>query len=566
MRRFPARLILLLWGAGALAQQPTTDPAAQSPTVPVIKPSTDEPEDRVRKDNRQPLPTPLEEREIERRKFDPFDPTVRDDDQSAEDKEKEKEKEEREAEQRRDSDRKPLPGSIAADEAHEAAAKNGGPRVVGDDDADAQAPQYTGPAVLSHSYTLSSGLIPDDLTWREFFGVSSVYDTGLNAAATGPQGQLLAPSGPGFNFSWGISGRHKFHRDSLGVSYTGGRPWYSQGDQYAGLTNRLIVDYTHVVSSRLFIKFTGTGAFLSQSSALGSLAQGPVTSVADINTAATPTAPVYDSGSKTFTTGVNVSWQQSARLSFTAGASYFVTMYRTPGLIGMGGEQFQANMNYRLTSQTTAGIFYSYSMYVFQSGQGTTNSYSIGGLFSHSFNRSTRLQLRAGGGTRESLELQPVPLNPLSAALFGLTSEIVDGYQKSFTEDISASLTKDFGSRETASVSYSKGVTPGNGLILAGTSETISATTSLRVFGRYAISASMGRQSITSTLGTESLSNVIDFFHVSSSRPLNHSMTLNFGADYRYYQISQFAGLRNEVSLNCGFMWNRTERRLWPLW
>jgi hypothetical protein len=565
MRWFPVRLVLVLWGAVALAQQPSVDPASQSApgqipsaSAPVNKPATDEPEDRVRKDNREPPPTPLEEREKEIRRFDPLD---RDDDQAAAEKAKEKEaREAREAQQRRDSDETPLPGSVAAGES-----RNRGPQVVGGDETGAPAPGYAGPAVLSHTYTLNGSLIPDDLKWTSFFRLSSVYDSGVNAYATGPQGSVQNSLGLGFNAAWGISGRHKFHRDSVGIAYNGGRSWYTEGSQYAGLNNRIAVDYTHVVSRRLSFKFTGTGSIFSQSYTLQNEASGPQTPVADMNVGTTPILQIFDDGIKTFSTGITASWQQNSRLSYTAGVSYFDTMYDNPALLGVTGEQAQGNVNYRLTSRTTAGLFYTFSVYSFPHGAGTSDSNTIGGLYSYAFNRATRLQLRAGGGITETLALQTVPLNPIVASLYGFSTEIVDGYYRVLNQDISATFTKDFSPRETVSLTYSKGIAPGNGIFLSTVSEVIAVSAAMKILGRYPVMISMGRQSLSSAVQNTG-SYVNEYVHISGSRALNHTVSLSYGADYHYYQIAGIAGLRNEVSLSCGIMWNHTDGRLWPLW
>jgi hypothetical protein len=555
MKRFPVQLILVLWGAIVLAQQPSTDPASQS--APVVKPATDEPDDRVRKDDRQPAPTPLEQHEKEIRQFDPLDPG---DDQAAAEKAKEREKEAREDEQRRDNGQTPLPGSVAASNA-----KSSGPQVAGGDETDGQTATYAGPAVLSHSYTINSALIPDDIQWRTFFGVSTVYDTGVNAAATGPQGAIQNSSGVGMNATWGISGRHKFHRDSAGIAYSGGRSWYTEGNQYAGLNNRFAADYTHIVSRRLSVKLTGTGSILSQSYSLQNQGPEPETPVADMNVSTTPILQIFDYGVKSFSTGINVMWQQSARLSFTAGGTYFDTTYDNPALLGVTGQQAQGNMNYRLTSRTTVGAFYTYSVYSFPHGQGTSDSQSIGALYSYAFNRTTRLQVRAGGGLTETLAYQTVALNPIVAQLYGISSEIVDGYYKMLNQDVSASFAKDFNTRGTVSVSYSKGIAPGNGIFLSTISEVIAVTASMKLLGRYPVTFSAGRQSYSSAAqGTNGY--VTEYVYVGGSRALTHDMSLTYGANYHYYQIGGIPGLRNELALNCGFMWGHSENRLWPLW
>ncbi len=229
------------------------------------------------------------------------------------------------------------------------------------------------------------------------------------------------------------------------------------------------------------------------------------------------------------------------------------------------GNKIQGTTNYRLTSRATAGIFYSFSTYVYQHGQGISDTQSVGGLYSYAFNRSTRVQLRAGGGPTDTTALQAVPLNPLAAALFGFPTEIIEARNNTFAEDVSAQIARDFRNRETVSVSYSKGVSPGNGLLLTAMSQTINVAASLKLFGRYLTSVAMGQQRLTSTGGAAE-NYVTDYFHIGSSRSLTQAISLTFSADYRYFQVSAAPGLRNQIALNCGVTFGRTEDKLWPLW
>ena len=92
-------------------------------------------------------------------------------------------------------------------------------------------------------------------------------------------------------------------------------------------------------------------------------------------------------------------WQQTARLSFDGGASYFAVERDTPGLLGMTGQQAHTDVNYRLTRQMTVGAYYSLSDYVYPHGFGTSTINTFGGIFSYAFSSTWQLRLR--GGTSE---------------------------------------------------------------------------------------------------------------------------------------------------------------------
>jgi hypothetical protein len=398
-----------------------------------------------------------------------------------------------------------------------------------------------------------------------FASASGVWDSGINAASAGPQGPVQNASGFGLNFNWGISGRHKFHRDSFGMMYTGSRPWYLTGNQFVGLNTALGADYTHIVSQHLSVRVNESVAIYSQSYSLQNPTPGPDTPVADINVQASPTTQVFDNGSKSFSTGLMASWMQSSRLSFTAGGSIFDTSHNNPALIGVKGKQAQGGVNYRLSGKSTAGIFYSYSVYSYPHGEGKTDSSSIGGLYSYAFSRSTQVKLRAGLATTNSVGLEAVPLNPIIAQLYGISTEIIEAFHTGLTEDISASLTRDFGGHHTVNFSYTKGISPGDGLGLTSVSETMSASTAMKIFGRYPLAFNVGRSSISSA-GLLAGTYVTEYASVSTSKPLGHDMAMTFGANYRHFDVALAPGLHNQLSFNYGFTWNHSEGRLWPLW
>ena len=82
--------------------------------------------------------------------------------------------------------------------------------MVEDEDSAAPVQQYTGPAVLSRSYSIGQPMIPEQLKWQESAGVSGVYDSGiarqLNAdGSLGPVSTLI-----GTQLSWGLLGQALF--------------------------------------------------------------------------------------------------------------------------------------------------------------------------------------------------------------------------------------------------------------------------------------------------------------------------------------------------------------------
>jgi len=187
--------------------------------------------------------------------------------------------------------------------------------------------------VLSRSYSVSRPLIPEQLKWTENVGVSAIYDSGVSRAITA-DGSLSNASLIGTLFTWGLSGRHYFRHDQIGVNYTGSYSQYAGGTAFTGSNNTVTVDYSHVLSRRLTLNVTGIGSILSQNYVLDNGTIGPETTVANINLSSSPNIQITDYGTKQFSTQIDVTFQQSARLSFDGGVSYFAWFATRPDCWG----------------------------------------------------------------------------------------------------------------------------------------------------------------------------------------------------------------------------------------
>ncbi len=538
-------------GVSIFAQTPA-QPAPQTGTTP------------GQPDSNAPPPTPLEERDQQIRQVDPLDRGNQDSQADTD-----KTKADRDAEKRRAQDQAPIPGSIAASQN---STRRSGPEVVEDEDSAAPVQQYTGPAVLSRSYSIGQPMIPEQLKWQESAGVSGVYDSGiarqLNAdGSLGPVSTLI-----GTQLSWGFGGRHYFRRDQVSVNYTGNFSQYSGLGAYNGANNSIAVTYSHVLSRRLTLNLMGNGSILSQNSVLENQPVGPET-VANINLAGSPNIQIFDLGTKQFSSQADLTWQETSRLSFSMGTSYFAIAYTSPAgsnaplLQGMTGQQARGDVNYRLTRKMTVGSYYSFSHYLYPHGFGNTAINTAGAIFSYAFDRTTQIRFRGGLSQIESVDLQTVPINPVIAALLGVNTGVIDAYTTSRTTDFSVQFVKDFNHGATASLAYAHGVSPGNGLYQASEQESIMATFAAKVFRNYSFSASLGRDSLSSVSQTVSQNlgtYQSEYGRISLSRAYQHGVGLNLALEYRYFDVTGLGYVRNQLRITSGVTWGSGNGRLWP--
>lgn len=504
-------------------------------------------------------PSPVDERDREIRQVDPLDHG----DQDKKDKKNKKDKEDRQTTGKQDETEAPLPGSVA--ESQQSAANRSGPQVE-DQNEEEPVQEYTGPAVLSRSYSINQALVPEQVKWNETFGVSAVYDTGIERSvnADGTPGAVSALTGT--IISWGFAGKHYFKRDLIGFTYGGNWSQYSGYGAYNGTNQHASATYSHVLTRRLTLNLAGSGSIMSLNSILENQPVGPE-GIANVNLASSPSIQIFDYGSKQMSMQADLTFQQTNRLSYSLGTSYFGIEQDAAFLLGMTGQQARADVNYRLTRKTTVGAYYSHSNYLYSSGFGNSDTDTFGGIYSYAFNRTTQVRFRGGISVVQSLGLVSVQINPVIAALLGESTGFIDSYATYKTTDMSAQFIKDFRHGTTASLAYAHGISPGNGVYQTSEMESISATLAARVFRSYTLSLAVGRdtlqavtQSIVDNFGTYRSEHAT----LSLGRTYRRGVGLSLALEYRHFDIDELGFVRNQLRVTSGFSWGSGNGRLWP--
>ncbi len=495
-------------------------------------------------------PSPVDQQEQLIRQVDPLE---------REAEKKAREKAERDARKKADPDNPPVPGSIAE------SAQRSGPAVE-DADKEATVQEYTGPAVLSRSYSVNQSLVPEQIKWNETVGLSGVYDTGVSRTVN-PDGSLGAASAlTGALASWSFSGRHYFRRDVVSVIYSGNYSQYSGYGAFSGSNQRISASYTHEITRRITLNLNGSGSILSQNSILENQPVGPQT-VANINLASSPNIQIFDLGSKQMSLQSDLTWQLTARLSFNVGTSYFGIAQDSPTLLGVTGQQARGDVNYRWTRQTTVGAYYSFSHYLYPHGFGNSDTDTFGAIYSYAFNRTTQLRFRGGISVVESLGLVTVPIPPAIAALLGTGEGVIDSYATYRTTDMSAQFIKDFRRGRTASLAYARGISPGNGVFQTSQQESISASLTATVLRSYSLTLGGGRDtlraatlSVVQNLGTYQS----EYARLSLGRTYRRGVGASLSVEYRHFSIDAEGYLRNQLRITSGVTWGSGTGKLWP--
>ncbi len=448
-------------------------------------------------------------------------------------------------------DSAPLPGSVAASNA--GSSQTPANSLTADNTANG--PEYTGPAVLSRSYTLSRPMGMQQIKWRVSFGFSYSWDQGQAAVLPNSTGGFTSPNTQSRGYTWGLNGRHTWKHDQLGVAYSGGYSDYST-NSFSGMNNSLNLDFAHTFSRRLSFQLVESLQSLSQNYSLENPVLEPGSSVANINLATSPNLQLAGNSVRQSNSTASMTFHQTNRLSYDLSASTFVVGRTGAGFVGTTGNQTSGDLNYRLTSKATVGAFYSYTQYQFSHNIARSDSHSAGAIFSYALNRRTQLRSRFGATRIEGLGYQTVALPPQLAAILGQASTIVNAYSLRTISDVSAELVRDFGRSRTASLGYTHGQSPGNGVLLTSYQQTINAGYSTRLLRRVPVSVGYNYSTLT-TLSQNDLGNYSNqTWYFGTSREIRRGVSTSFRVDYRMYNLSNSPLSQHDLRFSVSLTWS----------
>jgi hypothetical protein len=456
----------------------------------------------------------------------------------------------------------PLPGSLAATRQEEATS-GAGPR-VSEDAAGAATGEYTGPAVLSRSYTIGSLSGPRDTKWKETLGFSSIYDTGTSAPVADATGAVHSTASVGTMFNWAISGQRMMRSDLITFGYSGNFSRYAQNGAANGSNSTATLTWTHLISRHLTLSMVNNGSLFSSNYSLQNPTLSAGAAIANLDVGSNATVDPNASSTKQINSMATLTWQQSARVSFTFGTSYFGIARSGLGMVGAAGEQAQGGVNYRYSRQTTVGLYYSYGHTQYAHGVGTSDTNSVGVNYSRAIGRSMQIRLRAGLAQTQTIAQSEVLVSPIVLALLGTPVGIVDAYVKRSTEDISGQILKDFGRRQTAFVAYTRGIAPGNGLLLTSIQTTMAVGLTSKMFRHYTMQVSGSSESLSAVAQTITRSYSDKGAQISVSRPYKGGFSMNFIASYRYYGASVPGLNPNQFRFTSGVAWSPVGTKLLP--
>jgi hypothetical protein len=405
---------------------------------------------------------------------------------------------------------------------------------------------YGGPAILSRGATASLRAPADNVRIRPFVNFMASYDTGLTPVSVDENGQIPNIGSYGAEAQVGVLGFQRWKNSILGIDYRGDYRHYTQNTYFNGSDQRLSLIFKKMQSKRL--EFT-----LRESAGIFQRGfydfQGA--DLIDPNFANAPTAEIFDGRTYFLNTMGDMTYRKSARLSFNAGADGFVTRRRSNALFGLTGYRARGDMAYRTSRFSTSGIAYDFSHFEFTQSFGASDIHSVSFNQSFRLGRSWELSLRAGAARVETLGLTRVAVDPVIAAITGQSIGVEAFYRINWIPAAEAMLTRSF-RHSSLTISYARGITPGNGIYLTSRQESVNGNFSYTGIRKWNLGISGGYVTFNSLM--QNLGRFESYTGgAGATYTLGAGMHVIARYDYRHFDVQQSILRRDSYRASIGF-------------
>jgi|ERR1051326_5606783 hypothetical protein len=346
--------------------------------------------------------------------------------------------------------------------------------------------QYGGPAVLTRGQS-PTGMSPSQIDFRPYLSLDFGYDHGLNGVSINPNGAPVDVSSTALDVSGGVSGLHSWKHTTVGLDYRAAFRHYTGQSYYDGTDQTLLLGVTHMLSRHVVFSLHENAGMFSQSAGAPSLLQ---TVPFDPSTTFVPTNDFFDNRTIYVSTQADLTVQKSTRLSFSIGGDGFLTRRRSTALYGVSGGGARADVQYRASRDVTVGAGYTYTHYAFRGIFSGTDLHAAVGSISTRLSRTVEFGAIAGVAYYDLKITRTVAVDPVVAAIIGISSVREVSYSVNYSPNIAARISKTV-PRGIFFVNGGHAITPGNGLFLTSTSTTIGAGYSYTGLKRWSINVSL---------------------------------------------------------------------------
>ena len=394
--------------------------------------------------------------------------------------------------------------------------------------------QFSGPAVLSRGEA-PAAMVQPNIQFRPFLELAATYDTGLSDARLTNGGTLASGASSGIRVIGGISGSKSWKFTTIGLEYQGSYTGYREQTVPRSISQSLLFGVSRQLSRHLNLNLRESAGMFTRDFGVAGLSS---TVPFDPSSTFIPTTDYFDNRTYFSSSQAQLTWQKSLRLSINMAGGFITNQRLSSALFSMTGETAQGDFQYRLTRRVTVGGVYDYQRYVYSGNVGGTDIHIFAGSFSMRPTRRLELSFMAGVDRVESTFLLTQSIDPVIAALLGVTSTTQISHTLGYRPYSEGRLSRVF-ARGVVFVSGGSGVTPGNGVFLTSYSNRAIAGYQFTGLRRWSFSAQGGEN------WSEATGNIAGRYRgatgtVTVSRSLGGSAHLTSSFSVRQYDSPDF--------------------------
>ncbi len=415
---------------------------------------------------------------------------------------------------------------------------------------------FGGPAVLGRGAGSGTGQRGGaDLGIGVFAGVMGTVDSGLSAFALDADGNLSGAAVRGVDGFAGVFGSKQLRRGSFGINYVGHYRQYTGAlaRGFNGTDQSVSVFWSRQVSRRSLFSVHASGTTTNRPFGMGFVG-GPINPF--LNNAFAPNGEIFDNRIYFASGGGEYTLQKSARLSFSLAGNGFITR-RTGGvLFGVNGAFATANAAYRLSRRQTLSLGYQFMHFRFTRRFGDTYGHGLFGGYSAQLGRKAQIGIQAGAMQLESLGLTQVQVDPVIAALIGVSSVSEVFYSKTWMPTGLANFSYRVTRRHSFDATGGIMAMPGNGIINTSRGTMIGAGYSYSGIRDWGLSANSNYTRMASRIGLAQSFSVHTTTFNASRRITDTLFFSATGGQRRFLNSNTNAFRRNSFFATAGITWS----------
>lgn len=413
---------------------------------------------------------------------------------------------------------------------------------------------YSGPQVLSRSggggNVGERGGRPQGFS--AFAGVMGIYETGIVPASLNSEGNVVElGSAAGVQANIGAFGYRSWRRTRVGLDYTGNYRHYTG--------NTFLNGSDHMLSLNLDNQLNRRWQLFSRTSA-GTIARYYTGGILfDTDASGAANFGIFDNRAYYAQQSAGLQYQPTARLSMSASGNGWAVRRQSRSLVGVSGYGANGDLSYRLSRTRSIDANYAFQHFDYVRSFGETDLHTAMLGLTQQIGRRWEFNIAGGVTKANTIGLEQVAADPLTAALFGNTTSIQAFSRSLYFGAGQVSLRGRFRT-STIVFSASQLPSPGNGVYLTSKQNIYRGVYSYTGIRKASLSLAVNRIGMDS-LGQAQLGT---FSYTSAGIMASYKVLRSLEAvgqfDSRDLQINQSLGFsRLSYRVSFGFNWNPGE-------